>query len=262
MYLLGGQQWSKLIADKLKTTLLAHDLLDDVSRQTINCHHLEQAFKLLLHHNELDNKFVSAFVVQLLSLCEPQKTTTFYILIGSVSSIIASLLNSYPNEVWHEISKVITSENPVVRFNAERLLAPPYEHHLAPGLLHRLRPQVYLDWVRQAPGARAAIAIKWLPITIVLSDGTSTWSPDLEAFIGEFGEQPGVLDGLARRVRPQLRWGSVVPHLEPFLPLLEAWRDRHSRPEVRRWAAQQVEKIGAEIEGSRKEDEERGAGIH
>jgi hypothetical protein len=53
MYLLGGKQWAKLI-DKLKSTLLARDLLDDVSRQTINGRQLEQTIKLLLHHGELE----------------------------------------------------------------------------------------------------------------------------------------------------------------------------------------------------------------
>jgi hypothetical protein len=104
--------------------------------------------------------------------------------------------------------------------------------------------------------------MKWLPITTVRSDETSAWGPDLEAYISEFGYQPRVLVGLAKRLRPRSWRGSVVPHLEPFLPLLEMWTRSHLRPEVRRWARTQVEEIKAEIEASRKEDEERGVGIY
>jgi hypothetical protein len=178
----------KLIADKLKSTLLARDLLD-VSRQTINGHHLEQMIKLLLHHGDLDRKFVAALMEQLLSVCRSQKSDAFYAFAGPVTSIIASLLSSYLYEVWHEVSKVITSADSLVRFYAERLFDPPHEHHLARGLLHGLPPEVYLDWVRKAPDARAEVVMKWLPITTVRSDGTSTWSPDLEAYISEFGDR-------------------------------------------------------------------------
>ena len=261
MYLHGGKQLAELFTDKLKSTLLARDLLDGASRQTISSNQLEGIIKLLLHQGELDHKFVTALVKQLLSICRPQKRDAFHGLAGPVASVIAFLLSSYPSEVWHEVSKVITSADSHVRYYAERLFEPPLEHHLAPGLLHGLPPEVYLDWVRKAPDVRAEVVMKWLPITTVRSDGTRTWSPDLEAYISEFGDQPRVLVGLARRLHPRSWHGSLVPHLEPFLPLLETWTRSHPRPEVRRWAGEQIEHTGAEIEASDKEDEERGAGI-
>jgi hypothetical protein len=97
---------------------------------------------------------------------------------------------------------------------------------------------------------------------VTLSDGTSIWSPELETYINEFGDQPDVLVGLARRLHPRSWWGSVVPHLEPFLPLLEQWAPSHTRPEVRRWARDQIQFINPEIEANRRADEERNAGIH
>jgi len=156
MYLLGGNQLVKLIADKLKSTRLARDLLD-VSRQIINGHHLERMIKLLLQHGDLDRKFVAALMEQLLSICRSQKSGAFYAFAGPVTAVIASLLSSYPNDVWHEVSKVITSADSLVRFYAERLFDLPHEHHLAPGLLHGLPREVNLDRVRKAPGARAAM---------------------------------------------------------------------------------------------------------
>src|ERR1700730_5258463 len=129
MYLLGRKQF------KLKSTLLARDLVVDVSRPIVNGHHLQQMIKILFNHGDLDHKFVAALIKQLLSICHSQNGETFYALAGPVTSIIASLLSSYPNEVWHEVSKVITSADSLVRFYGERLFDPPREHRLAPGLL-------------------------------------------------------------------------------------------------------------------------------
>ncbi len=148
-----------------------------------------------------------------------------------------------------------------MRFHVERLFEPPHANHLGPGLLHGLLPDVYLDWVRKAPGARAEVVVNWLPIITTGIDGTRAWSPELEAYINEFGDQPRVLVGLARRRHPRSWYGSVVPHFEPFLPLLEIWSQTHPRPEVRRWAREQINYISAEIEASRRGDEEHQAGI-
>jgi hypothetical protein len=262
MYLYDGKQLPEPFANKLKSTLLARNLLDGVSRQTRVGYHLEQLTKLLLHHGGLDRKFVVALVKQLLSICRPQQGEVFYALDGPVRSIIASLLASYPKEVWHEVSKVLTSRDSLVPFYADRLFEPPHDNHLGPGLLHRLPPGVYLDWVRKAPGTRAEVVIKWLPIVTTHSDGTRNWSPELEAYVNEFGDQPRALVGLARRLHPRSWSGSMVHHLEGFLPLLKIWTQNHLRPEVRRWAREQIGYISTEIEASRRRDEERDAGIH
>jgi hypothetical protein len=262
MYLHGGKLPSKVIAEKLKRTLLARNLFDDVSGQTIDGYHLEKMIRLLLKHSEIDKKFVLALVKQLLSICRQQRGEVFYALDGPVRSVIISLLASHPDEVWREVSKVLISRDSRVRFYAEHLFEPIHDNHLGPGLLHGLPPDIYLDWVRKAPTARAEVVIKWLPIATAQSNGTSAWNTELESYVNEFGDRPLVLDGLAIRLRPRTWGGSMVPYLEPILPLLEKWTQNHPRPEVRRWACEQVGYISAEIDQSRKRDEERDVGIY
>jgi hypothetical protein len=152
----GGKQLDKLVADKLKNTLLAPDLFKDASGQTMDGHNLEQMSKLLISNGRLNKKFVAAFTKQILSICRAKKSETFYALDGPVQSIIASLQAAYPNEIWQEASKLLTSRNWHVRFYAEHLFEPPHANHLGPGLLQGLPPNVYLDWVRKAPGTRAS----------------------------------------------------------------------------------------------------------
>jgi hypothetical protein len=260
MYLHGGKPLSKPIADKLKSTLLAHDLFDEVSGQTMD--DFEQMAKVLLQHGEMDRTFTIALVKQALSICRPLKSDVFYALDGPVRSLITSLLASHPHEVWLEVSKLLTATDWQVRFYAEHLFEPDHDNHLGPGLLYGLPPDVYLDWVRKAPAKRAEIVMEWLPITTTGSDGKLAWHPDLQAYVKEFGNQPRALVGLARRLHPSMVWGSVAPHLEQFLPLLELWANTHKRAEVRHWAQEQIGYISAEIDAHRKRDEEHDVGIY
>ncbi len=253
MYLYGGRQLPEPFADKLKSTLLIRNLLDGVSRHTRDGYLLEQATKLFLHYGKSDRKFVVALVKQLLSIFARQKSEAFYALKGSVRSIITSLIASYPNQVWHEVSAALISRDSFMRLYVDNLFEPPHDNHLGPGILYGLPPALYLDWVRKAPSARAETIMKWLPIVTTRSDGTRTWGPELESYVDEFGDQPRVLVGLARRLHPKSWWGSVALHLEPFLPLLEIWIQHHPRSEVRRWASDRTDYINAEIEASRRD---------
>lgn len=261
VYLHGGRQLHPLLAERLKGTLLARELFDGLARPTMDGHHLEQAVNSLMRTGNVDRKFASALLKQVLGICRTRDGDVFYALNDPVRSIVRSLLPLYPKEVWQEASKVLTSKDWNVRFYAEHFFEPFHSNHLGAGLLHGLPASVYLGWVRKAPGARAHIVVKWLPITETRGDGTLAWSSQLEAYMDEFGDQPRALDELSRRLRPGSWWGSVVPHLEPFLPLLEAWAETNKRPEVANWARQQLVYIFDEIASNRKRDEEHEAGI-
>jgi hypothetical protein len=166
----------------------------------------------------------------------------------------------HPREVWQEASKLLISKDWHVRFYGEHLFEPLHQNHLGAGLLHDVPSNVYLSWVRKAPATRARVIVKWLPIT-VSHDGILTWSTPLEDYIGEFADQPLVLNELSRRIRPRSWSGSIVPHLEPFIPLLDAWAESNKRTDVVQWARQQLVSIADEIALERKRDEERDAGI-
>jgi hypothetical protein len=263
MYLLGEKPLSKAIASKLKGTLLAHNLLDDVSHhQSMHGYHLEQMSKLLLKHDEMDGKFATALVKQLLSICRSQNGEVFYAFDDPVRSVITSLLASHPQEVWREASKLLTATECQVRFYAEHLFEPNHDDHLGPGLLYGLPSDVYLDWVRRAPAKRAEIVVEWLPVATTESDGNLAWHSDLERYVKEFGDQPRVLVGIATRLHPRTYWGSIALHIEQILPLLESWRDGHPRPEVRRWAHEQIGHVSDLIATNKKRDEEDDAGIY
>jgi hypothetical protein len=261
MYLHGGRQLDPLFSEKLKETLLNPELLDDLTQNTMVGYHLEQAVMPLVRGGYVDRRFASALLKQLLGICRTESGELFYAFDNPVQSVIGVLLARYPKEVWREAAKLLTSKDWRVRFHAEHLFEPDHQNHLGAGLLHGLPTSVYLSWVRKAPATRAHVVVKWLPITET-RHGKLAWSAQLEEYVSEFAHQPRVLDELTRRLRPTSWWGSIVPHLQPLLPLLETWAAGGQRPELAEWARRQLVYIADEIASERKTDEERDAGIY
>jgi len=260
MYLHGGRPLDPHFARKLKQILLAPELFDALARPAMDGYHLEQAVRTLLQANQVDRRFAAAVLRQLLGICRMTNSDVFYALDNHVRIIVGLLLPPHPKEVWQETARVLTSRDWHIRFHAEHLFEPPHEGHLGGGLLSHLPPDVFLTWVRKAPAVRARVVLKWLPMTET-HDGSLTWSSHVEDFTDEFGNQPGVLDELGRRLHPRSWWGSVVPHLEPLVRLLEIWVQSKRRANVAEWARKQLAYISAEISSERKRDDERSAGI-
>lgn len=261
MYLHGGKALSDPIVQKLKGIILSPALFDAITCETMNGHHLQEMAKLLIKNGRVDRKFARSIIKQLLTIFHLKKREIRFELKNPARSIIRELIAPYPGEVWAEISKLLLVEDALVRLRLEQLIQPDHDSYLGPGLLYALPEHVYLDWVRERSNERAAIVIRWLPVAEKDSEGSLSWHPALEAFIAEFGGEELVLGELSRRMRPKSWWGSIVPHLKPFLPFLETWCS-HQKSEVRRWASEQIKVIEAEIKINRKRDEERSAGLY
>lgn len=100
----------------------------------------------------------------------------------------------------------------------------------------------------------------WLPIADRENTGSLTWHPELVSFITEFAEQSGVLEQLARRLRPSSWMGGLASHLEQVLLLVEGWL-YHPNATVRSWAATKSDHLRKEIAGATKRCEEDMIGV-
>jgi hypothetical protein len=119
-----------------------------------------------------------------------------------------------------------------VRYRLEQLFECDRDDHLGPGPLYSLPASLYLNWVRKDRKGRAATVMDWLPVVERGGEGPLCWHPALEAFVAEFGGEDEVLPALSSRLRPRSWWGSLAPHLEPLLPLVESWL-QHPNAELR-----------------------------
>ena len=157
---------------------------------------------------------------------------------------------------WAAVTKKLTSKSWYDRFYAENLLEARHrDDHLARGLSFGVPQNIYLDWVRENPKARAAITVAWLPIAEKETSGQLKWHPELEAFVAEFGDQPDVLSAISRRLIPTFYWGGLARYLEPIVPLVESWLT-HPGAHVRNWATNQLDGLRKTIVDETKRSEE------
>lgn len=255
MYLHGGKQPVPALINTLKNVLVAPELLDTVNRGTMDGYHFNEFVNLLARYSAINRPFAKALMKQMVKLCQSQSNDVFHALDDPARKVLGVLIGSHPDQVWVEISKKLMSKDWHFRHRLERLIDFDRDDYLGAGLLFDLPSNLYMNWARLDPAKRAAIIVTWLPVSTKQHDGTLSWHPAMAAFIAEFGGQEDVLRQLSARLHPRSWWGSLGPHLEPFLPLLAQWQ-QHPKAEVRRWVSTVVGHIQAEIQQARQRSEE------
>lgn len=208
----------------------------------------------LLRHDQVDGDLAAALTRQLLSILDLDRSSRFDFEHCS-DELLSALIAAQPKAVWQEFAPRLEERNPLKKWLLERLLKPGRDDHSGAGVLFKLPEALYLEWVRQSPEQRAPLVAQWVPMTEKLSDEKRAWSPVLERFIEEFGSIDGVLPAIGSRLYPSSWWGSLVPHLEPWLPLLDSWRN-HQLQSVRHWAQAKHQRLRDSIERERCNDQE------
>lgn len=254
MILLGDKELSEPLILVLRKVLVDPDLFEKV-RSTMDGHHLESMIQFLARRNLIDRKFAHLLVKQLLSICAQNRKDVFHILDGPVRTALKALMDRHPQEVWAGVARLLAGNNRFVHRQLENLIESERDDNLGPGLLYGLPAELYLEWVRKDAAGRASIVVEWLSIVTKADDGKLSWHAALQDFIDEFANQPGVLAALSRRFYPTSWSGSLVPHLELFLNLLNSW-SMHKNAEVRKWARDQINSIRTEIDYERQRNDE------
>jgi len=255
MYLYPAKEPDEVLTKILRSIISAPKLFELINRRTSDGHHLEEAVALLIKHGKLDTVFVRKLVKRMLKLAEIKESTIFRELDGPVRMSLTRLIEGFPTEVWAEVAPFLIVSEPMHRHRIQQLVGVGHRDYLELSTLGNLPRGVYLDWVRADPAKRGRAVMHWLPLVRKNVDGGLSWHPDLEAFVTEFGATASVLDEIGLRMQPRSWSGSIVPHLEPWLPLLQQWLD-HPLAEVRVWAQNRIEGLQKYIAAERKSDEE------
>jgi hypothetical protein len=255
MYLHPNKVPDLLLQKKLKEILVSPELFDGFVRHAMDGYHLEQTVALLAKYKMLNRRYAQSLVRRMLALVDIEESDIFMELDDPVSKVLRTLMPLFPDEMWAGIAPRLLAKRSVAQFRMERLIKTSSDDNLGPGPLYDLPAGTYLEWVRKDGSKRAGMVARWLPIATKNESGALVWHPAIESFVPEFGGHPSVLNEIARRMHPTTWWGSVVPFLEPWLPLLDLWLN-HPIPEVRVWAQQQIEHLNQAIDTERKRDEE------
>lgn len=255
MYLHPAKVPDAILARKLKAIVTSPRLFDVVNRRTMDGYHLEQTVALLAKHNLLDGPHVRTLTRRMLSLAKVKDSAIFFELDDPVRKILTTLIAIFANEVWAEIAPLLIAKDQLLRHQVQRLIGTGFGDNLAAGPLGGMPEAIYLDWVGKDPDNRAAEVLRWLPVAVKGDQGALSWHPAVESFVLKFGSHASVLQALARRMHPTSWSGSLVPYLEPWIPLLRVW-EQHPLVEVRNWAHRQIEGLQQRIAAEKNSDEE------
>ena len=254
MYLYDGRQPAAGLVKELKSILTSADLIKGVNHAVMDGHHFQEAVPLIAKHGALDAGFAVSMVRQIVRLATRASSDVFFALDDPARAVLKQIMASHPSEAWSVLSEALETEDGNRR-RLDRLLDHDRDDWLGPGLFFELPADMYLGWVQADPERRASKVISWLPIAGRQHDGTLQWHPALVQFITDFGDQPNVLRGLTRRLQPSFWSGSLVPYLEPVVPMVATWQ-RHQNPSVRAWAGTTVDWLRRLIESDQSDYDE------
>lgn len=253
MYLHPDKTPDAILEKKLKAILISPILFNQIDRRNIETYHFERAIGLLRKHGMVNGPFVRTLTRRMLNLA---KRLSMFIEVDQLfRKVLSEFTPKYPTDIWLEVAPTLLEGTPLERHQVRQLLKPNHDDHFGAGLLFGLPQRLYLDWVREDAEKRAPLASEWLPIAKRNDDNSLAWHPAIESFVTEFGNVPSVLGVISRRMYPSSWYGSLVPHLRPWIPLLKTWLNQ-PHLEVRTWAQHQVERLEECIESQEKRDEE------
>jgi hypothetical protein len=239
MFLHGGGELPKDAISVLRTVLVDPKLFDAAENKRQMGYSVERVIKYLLKRHLINVQFAKALIKQLLSICTPPRANVFHDLSRSVRDSLGAIIDQYPREVWSIVANLLISTDFMVRHRIENLVMSEHDNYTRPGFLFAIPADIYLEWARKNLADRAPIVMRWLPVTIKNEEGGLEWHPALETFVAEFGNEPAVLGALSRRLHPMAWYGSLKPHIEPQIKLLESWTS-HPKAKVRQWARERI----------------------
>jgi hypothetical protein len=255
MYLHGRERRDKVLVKFLKRILINPALMSQV-RNNMDGYHLEKVVTLIARLGEIKVTYAKQLTNQLMSICERRTDRIFYELDEPVRKSLDVLMRIHPDEVWSVITAKISNRSWHIRFYAANLVKGHHrDDHLSEGTAFHVPIELILKWVRDNPKDRAASAVNWLSVAVKGEDGSLKWTREAEEYINEFGDIPDTLAAFSERLRPTTWLGSLAPHLEPLIPLLESWRT-HRSSAVRSWVSNRIDALRTEIREEVKRTEE------
>ncbi|MGC4098230.1 MAG: hypothetical protein QM706_14040 [Nitrospira sp.] len=246
MVLHGGAELTDDLVLILQSVLVDPKLFDSAGKHHRMGYTFDRVIKALVRRNKIDVQFAKALIKQLLSICTPARKDVFHELSRPVRDSLRAIIHLYPLEVWTNVAKLLVSADVIVHHRIEQLVMTDRDNYQGPGFLFAIPGDIYLEWARKDPVHHASIVIRWLPITSTTQEGSLAWHPALESFISQFGNEPSVLGALSRRLQPMSWYGSLKPHIEPQIKLLELWTT-HQQPRVRQWARERINWINTQV---------------
>lgn len=264
MFLFGKPEKPVDLLVWVKSRLLEGSVLAAVGRRDQDAFRLQQFSRLLLQANLINEPDTYQVTRQMLGLCLADDHNRLFRFERTVRGILRDLIGLHPTAVWEAFTLTLSSITTVQAFWIKHLVQPN-EHDAEPGtedeggVLFRLPQHLYVDWARTDLANRLPFVMSWVPV-LQKRDEKITWHPIIEFLASEFRGDDAMLDRLALRMHPTSWVGSVIPHAQPFLPLLADWFN-HPVAAVRTWARKEHYALEEYISKNQEREDEKELGI-
>ena len=211
---------------------------------------------LVQRHCGIDDEFAIGLSNQVIRICQVRDYEVFSVLDDNFRQIIQLLMGEKPILLWQSLSHFFEIATPSEIDYLETLVGPLQDtfdgkSHNQAGTLFGISDIEYIKWARIKPRLRAPFLCIFYPVLDASETDNHKWHPALETLTHEFGTVPEFRQALADRLYPSLWSGSIVPHLEMYLKLLQKWF-RHPVTEMALWAQDESRSLERRITWERR----------
>nr|WP_290224966.1 hypothetical protein [Trichocoleus desertorum] len=240
MYQHDQEALDKQLANRTQELITSQDLFEKSKTATRDGYLFEQTILLIQKHYGIDDEFALKVCNQIVRLCQVEDYKIFSALDSHCRNIIRLLVQEKPSLLWISLSRFFEIATPSESHYLKALVGPPQyssddESHNKEGILFGVSEVEFVDWAKVNPEIRSPFLCIFYPMIEVDKIGNNKWHLALESLTYEFGAFEEFRLALARRLYPRSWSGSIVPHLEMYLTLLENWFE-HPVREMSFWA--------------------------
>lgn len=256
MYQHNKEALEPLLAQRIQQLITSQRLLESTKTATRDGHLFEQLILLVQKHCGIDDSFGTELSNQIVRLCQVKDYQIFSALDTHCRNIIRLLVKKKPEQLWRTLSHFFEIATPS-ELHYLKALVGPLEHtfdgesYNKEGVLFGISEAEFLTWAKAKPDVRSPFLCIFYPVIEVDKTGHHKWHPALERLTHEFGTSKDFRIALARRLYPKSWSGSMVPHLEIYLTLLQKWFT-HPVREMSFWARDMSHSLERQINRERK----------
>jgi hypothetical protein len=234
MYQHSEKDLDKQLANRIKKLVTSKELSEKKWLTPTDAYHFEQLICLVQKYYGIDDEFAIGLSNQIIKLCQVENYQIFYELDSYCRNIISLLVKEKPILLWKIVSRFFEIATPSEIRSLKALIGPqPYtgESYDKAGILFGISEAECREWAKVNPEIRTPFLCIFYPLIEIDETGNNRWHPALETLTYDFGAVQEFRHALERRL-----WsGSIIPHLEMYLKLLQTWF-KHSVPEMSYWA--------------------------
>lgn len=229
-------------------------------------HHVDTGYlleKLVLaiqEESSLETDFSEKLIGQIVCICEAEKFSSFSASEHNFRGIVQLLAVSEPMLLWEAVSNLLEFGTLTAVNRIERLIksvegsAESENDQLS--ILFRLPEATFIRWAEASPHVRVPLLLKFYPLLKDNPKGCQ-WHPKLGSLTHKFGSISEFRQALADRIYPRSWSGSIIPHFEKCLRLIDEWFD-HPVPEMSEWAMEMHFSIERRIDWHQKRESNSG----